>query len=261
MLKAIIFDLDDTLLWDEKSVKAAFETTCQLVESMYGIRAEAFESKVRDIARAKYASYGTYSYTQMIGINPFEGLWAQFRDEGEEFGKLRELAPSYQHEVWTEALAAYGIEDGSFALKLAKAFPEARKANAFVYEETFEVLDKLHAQYPLMLLTNGSPDLQQTKLMLTPELKKYFEHILISGSFGRGKPDVTIFEHALNLLGLKREEAIMVGDNLHTDILGASRAGIRSIWVNHHGKKPDEVFPTFEITSLGELVSLIEEIG
>lgn len=57
VLKAILFDLDDTLLWDEKSVKVAFETTCQLAEEQYGIQADDFEEKVREIARRQYATY------------------------------------------------------------------------------------------------------------------------------------------------------------------------------------------------------------
>lgn len=260
VLKAILFDLDDTLLWDEKSVKVAFETTCQLAEEQYGIQADDFEEKVREIARRQYATYDTYSFTQMIGINPFEGLWAQFQDEGEEFAKLRELAPGYQQKVWTKALEAFGVKDTAFGSKLAEAFPEARIANAFVFEQTFEVLDKLNPHYSLLLLTNGSPDLQHKKLSLTPELKRYFDHIVVSGAFGKGKPDQAIFEHALDLLSVSREEVVMVGDNLKTDILGASRAGIQSIWINHHGKKPTNVQPSFEITDLGELAPLIKQL-
>ncbi|WP_042224396.1 HAD family hydrolase [Oceanobacillus manasiensis] len=261
MLKAILFDLDDTLLWDKRSVEVAFETTCKLVQEKYGINAQDFEKKVREIARQKYASFDTYSFTQMIGINPFEGLWAQFQDEGEEFTKLRELAPDYQRSVWTKALLSFGVGDAAFGSMLAKAFPEARRKNPFVFEQTFEVLDKLYPHYTLLLLTNGSPDLQHTKLTLTPELDPYFNHIVVSGAFGKGKPDKAIFEHALELLSVNREEAIMVGDNLKTDILGASRAGIQSIWINHHGKKPTDVQPTFEISNLGELVLLIEDIN
>ncbi|MCG2953054.1 HAD-IA family hydrolase, partial [Escherichia coli] len=75
------------------------------------------------------------------------------------------------------------------------------------------------------LLTNGSPQLQNIKLEITPEIVPYFDEIVISGAFGRGKPDPSIFDHALSLLNLSKDEVIMVGDNLMTDILGASRAG------------------------------------
>lgn len=41
-MKAVFFDLDDTLLWDEKSVSTAFSKTCLKAEEKYGIHAEEF---------------------------------------------------------------------------------------------------------------------------------------------------------------------------------------------------------------------------
>ena len=58
-----------------------------------------------------------------------------------------------------------------------------------------------------------------------------------------GKPDPSIFEHALSLLNIEKEQALMVGDNLMTDILGAKRAGIKSVWINRHDKERNEVIP------------------
>ena len=53
----------------------------------------------------------------------------------------------------------------------------------------------------------------------------------------------------------------MVGSNLMTDILGANRAGIKSVWVNRHNKERNEVIPTFEITHLGELFEIVAKIN
>lgn len=44
----------------------------------YGLDPHTFEDAVRKAARELYMSYETYPYTVMIGINPFEGLWANF---------------------------------------------------------------------------------------------------------------------------------------------------------------------------------------
>jgi putative hydrolase of the HAD superfamily len=261
VIKAILFDLDDTLLWDEKSVKEAFRLTCLLAENKYGIDSDILEEKVRENARELYASYETYSFTKMIGINPFEGLWGDFPDEGEEFQKLKELAPNYRKEAWTRGLKDAGVDDPAFGQELAEAFPANRRKSAFVYEDTFAVLDQLKDEYRLLLLTNGSPDLQQTKLEITSELVSYFEHIVISGDFGKGKPDPAIFIHALEQLGVENEEALMVGDNIMTDILGASRADIASVWVNRHGKEHSDVVPTYEVSNLEELPLLLDDIN
>ncbi|MGP4108940.1 HAD family hydrolase [Virgibacillus sp. L01] len=258
MTKAILFDLDDTLLWDKKSVKEAFKATCELAKQTYDIDPVKLEAKVRENARELYASYDTYAFTQMIGINPFEGLWGDFRDEGDSFHKLKEIVPEYRKKAWTRGLHDLGVDDSDLGYQLAETFPVMRKENAFVYEDSFAVLDQLKGEYQLLLLTNGSPELQQTKLDITPQLMTYFEHIVISGAFGRGKPDPAIFGHALELLAVQKDEVLMVGDNLSTDILGAERAGIDSVWVNRHRKEPSDVIPTYEIGALKELLQLLK---
>lgn len=261
MIKAILFDLDNTLLWDDKSVAEAFKATCLLAQKKYGINPKVLEKKVRKHARDLYATYETYPFTQMIGINPFEGLWGDFADKGESFRELRELAPAYRKNAWKKGLQDVGVNDTVFGEVLAERFPIERKNHPYVYPGTFEELDKLKGKYQLMLITNGSPDLQQTKLRITPELKSYFDHIVISGAFGKGKPDSAIFEYALRHLSAQQDEVMMVGDNLMTDILGASRIGIASTWINRDHKETNEVVPTYEIADLKELLPIIEQIN
>lgn len=260
MIKAVFFDLDDTLLWDQKSVKEAFLATCKVAEERYGLDPDQLEEAVRDAARNLYSSYEFYPFTQMIGINPFEGLWGNFLDDHDDFRKMKDTVPGYRKDAWTAGLKTLGIDDPEFGHELAERFPAERRKLPFVYEESFKTLDLLKGKYQLLLLTNGSPDLQNTKLTITPELVPYFDQIVISGDFGRGKPDPTIFEHALSRLSLEKDEAIMVGDNLMTDILGANRAGIKSVWINRHNKERNEVIPTFEIHHLEELFTILEKL-
>ncbi|MGM9921133.1 MAG: HAD family hydrolase, partial [Bhargavaea sp.] len=75
MIRTIIFDLDDTILWDKKSIQTAFDRTCEFAAEKAKVDPKQLEEKVRESARELYASYDTYEFTQMIGINPFEGLW------------------------------------------------------------------------------------------------------------------------------------------------------------------------------------------
>ena len=111
-----------------------------------------------------------------------------------------------------------------------------------------------------MLLTNGSPSLQQTKLEITPEIAPYFDHIIISGAFGKGKPDPSIFHHVVSQMWCELpDEALMVGDNLMTDILGASQVGIPSVWINRENNESHEdIKPTYEIDNLEQLFSILK---
>jgi len=258
-MKAIFFDLDDTLLWDKKSVETAFQKTCAYAASKVNVDAASLEIAVREEASSLYDTYETRPFTQMIGINPFEGLWGTFDDPSEDFQKMKAIIPEYQKQAWTSGLKKLGIDDEALGAELATYFPSMRKESPYIYEETFEVLDQLKGKYTLLLMTNGSPSLQNTKLEISPEIAPYFDHILISGAFGRGKPDPSIFEHALDLVGITADEALMVGDNLMTDILGSSKVGMQSVWINRENKPAnEEIKPTYTIENLRELLAIVE---
>jgi putative hydrolase of the HAD superfamily len=76
------------------------------------------------------------------------------------------------------------------------------------------------------------------------KLAQYFDAILISGEVGIGKPDTRLFMLALEALETSPAEAVMVGDSLARDILGAQHAGLKGIWLNRSGSDPtDQVTP------------------
>ena len=131
MIKAIFFDLDDTLLWDQKSIKDAFEATCKIAEDRYKLDPNQFEEAVREAARELYSSYETYAFTQMIGINPFEGLWGNFLDDHDDFRKMAAIVPTYRKDAWTIGLKKMGIDDPEFGHELAERFPEERRKTPF----------------------------------------------------------------------------------------------------------------------------------
>lgn len=257
---AVFFDLDDTLLWDERSVEESFRATCDTAAAQKGIDAAALETAVRREARALYETYDTYAFTKMIGINPFEALWGQFTvGQQPEFRRMAELVPSYQKESWNRGLQALGVDDEQLAQQLADQFGAERRSRPHVYEETFQVLDELKGNYKLLLLTNGCPGLQQEKLDGVPELIPYFDEIIISGSFGKGKPDTSIFEHALSRLNISSQDAVMVGDKLTTDIKGGLSAGMKTVWINRNNRPHNpEIQPDYEIKHLSELHGILE---
>ncbi len=258
MKKAVFFDLDDTILWDKKSIQLAFDETCRKAQELFQADAAQLEADARQAARSLYASYDTYEFTQMIGINPFEGLWGKFEDEGTNFNKMAAIIRDYQLGVWKEALAAQNIHELDAAEVLADAFIAARRRSPVLFDDAIDVVKQLQEQVVLVLLTNGSPQLQQTKLEITPEIAPLFDHIIISGDFGKGKPDVTLFEYALEKAGTSPEQTWMVGDNPKTDILGANRAGIKSVWLNRDNDQlPEGIETDYEITSLPELLDLL----
>src|SRR5699024_5297612 len=157
-------------------------------EETHQIDPKKLEERVRYHAEEIYPTLPTYSFTSNIGIGTFEGMWGEFKDEGDDFRLLRETVPCVRRQAWTQGLQEVGIEDEALGTKLAVVFPEERKKHIYLYEETLEVLEELKGEYKLLMLTNGSPDLQHMKLSYSPELVPYFDEIVISGAVGQGKP-------------------------------------------------------------------------
>ncbi|GAK01824.1 2-haloalkanoic acid dehalogenase [Geomicrobium sp. JCM 19037] len=263
VLNTLIFDLDDTLLWDKKSIKESLLATCNEAYALAGVDPELLFEAVKERAPEEYKKQSFYPLTVALGINPFEGLWGSFNDVHD--ARLRAMAAdigAYQFDVWMQALRSVGNEDLSLARKLSRTFIYYRETLPYVFEETFDVLTQLNKAFQLVLLTNGAPSLQLKKLEMTPALVPFFNRIFISGSYGVGKPDLGFYQYVLGQLDLKPEHAAMIGDNLHTDIIGGNQAKLTTIWLNREGTKNEtSITPDIEIVSLREMHEVVERIS
>ena len=111
----------------------------------------------------------------------------------------------------------------------------------------------------MALVTNGAACLQREKLSASG-LSDSFEAVVVSADLGVAKPDASVFEHALSQLGVRPDDAVMVGDSIAKDVDGALAAGLRAVWVNRSGHpvppdRPDLV----EISTLSDLPSVLGE--
>lgn len=93
------------------------------------------------------------------------------------------------------------------------------------------------------------------------ELVLYFDEIVILGVFGCGKFDLFIFDYVLLFMDLKKDEVIMVGDNLMIDILGFFCVGMKFVWINCYDKEWNEVIFIYEIIYLSELYLILDELN
>src|SRR5699024_1443546 len=100
MLKSVMFDLDDTLLWDEKSIEKAFEATCEIAANKYNIDPKELEKNVRISEEAIYTQYETYEFVSNIGIGTFESFWGDFTDKGNDFDILQRIQDDYINSYW-----------------------------------------------------------------------------------------------------------------------------------------------------------------
>lgn len=121
-----------------------------------------------------------------------------------------------------------------------------------------ELVRALHGRYRMIVLTNGLKDVQRARLTGCG-LQSYFEGIVISDEVGVAKPDPRIFDIAFDQMGNPpREQVLMVGDGLSSDIRGAANYGIDACWFNPAGAaRPDGLPIRFEISRLADLPALL----
>jgi putative hydrolase of the HAD superfamily len=252
--RAVLFDLDETLMVEEPAAVASFEATARFAAARRdGIDSAALALGARSRARDLWHAAPTHPYCKRVGISSWEGLWCRFEGDGSDARSLREWSPAYRRDAWRLALIDQGIDDPELAEELAERFGAERRARHKVFADAAGALEQLRKSHLLALVTNGAACLQREKLAAS-ELAGYFEAVVVSDDIGAAKPDPTVFEHALSQLGCNRESALMVGDSLAKDIDGALDAGLSAVWINRDGRPSSSARPGLvEISTLSDL--------
>ena len=261
-LRALLFDLDDTLAVDEEVSHETFAHVAAVAASRFRVDPALFARDAMQIARDLWSEGECRPYCRSIGISAFECLWGGFTGESPDLTALRNWSQSYRREVFAKALSAQ-LDTFPVAASevLAAEFSTTRRARQRLLPGARELIAQLSSQFHLALLTNGAPDLQREKIAATG-LESFFKAIAVSGEYGIGKPKPEVFHHLLGELGVAPDEAIMVGNSLERDISGARNAGIRSIWIRVPGaEEQDDVVPDHTIKALNEIPSILQELG
>ena len=122
-----------------------------------------------------------------------------------------------------------------------------------------DVLESLSGRVGLLVVTNGIADVQRARFARS-SVGRYFSDVVISEEAGTAKPDPAFFEVAFSRMGHPRkEDVLIVGDSLSSDIQGGLNYGIDTCWFNPQGKaNGSEVVAHYEIRELKELLLLVE---
>jgi putative hydrolase of the HAD superfamily len=271
LLKAVIFDLDDTLMPDEAAADAAIIAVAEQTSAVHNIAPEDLRASVRRISRALFRANPIVRDYDSFEVSSWEALTAGFCGDDAEMTALREWVPSFRYEVWLQALAENGVADPALADRLASLYREERRARYAPYPDVLPVLAVLKPRYRLGVITNGPSDLQRTKLARSG-LDVWFPVQVISREVGVAKPDPRIFAIALERLGVAAAEAVFVGDSPKHDIDGARAGGMKAVWLRRDGAagirpaaqgggvESEDVRADAVIHTLDELVPLLESL-
>jgi len=223
-IKAITFDLDDTLWAITPVIERAEQRVHAWLEQRYPRLAERYDVEAMRALRVE--------------------VERRHPHVAHDLGFLR-------RETFRIAALECGCDeraaDGAFAL-----FMEARH-DLTPFDDVLPVLADLRRRYRLGALSNGNADLQRLGL------DGYFDFALSAQEVGRAKPHPEMFARACTAAGAKSEEVVHVGDHPEHDVLGAAQAGLRTVWVNRDARPwQGEGVPDAQIADLFELDAVLD---
>ncbi len=226
--KHIFFDLDRTL-WDFDSNSRAALTDVFEIHQL----ARYFESPEPFIN-------GYHKHNEV--------LWDRYRQ-----GTIKkELLRSLRFDL---TLQDVSVEDTDLAKAIGEDYLQLSTEKTIIFPYTHEILAYLHEKYPLYILTNGFRETQFSK-MKNCDLSKYFHTVFTSETIGFNKPHPKIFQWAVSSVNGRKEECIMIGDDIEVDIEGAKSYGIDQVFFNPERLITESV-PTYTIESLSELRGIL----
>lgn len=125
-------------------------------------------------------------------------------------------------------------------------------------DDSYELMKELQSQVKQYAVTNGTKVAQDRKLSRSG-LDQLFDGIFISEEVGMEKPDVRFFDYVLSQIGeYKKDEILIVGDSLTSDIQGGNNAGIVCCWYNPHKMvNTKDLVIDYEIDDLQKLRGIV----
>lgn len=203
---------------------------------------------------------GIREVLKYYGFEPEEGLFSLYRRINQAAWAAFERG-----EVTKEALVCQRFVD--FFGKIGKQvdgteaeglYRSVLDGSAVLIDGAEEICRYLKDRYDLYIVTNGTSSTQYKRLAASG-LDRFFKDIFVSEDAGSQKPQKAYFDYCFKRIpGIAPERMLLVGDSLHSDILGGSQAGTGTCWFNPKGAEGEMgIRADYEIRRLRELKEIV----
>lgn len=189
-----------------------------------------------------------------------------YKNINDKYWKMLEKGHMTREEILTGRFEEFfDLYDIAYDDRLVNDFnlfyQEELGKQVFFNDYAEEVLQKLGKDYKQYAVTNGSKVAQSGKLK-NSGLDKVFDGVFISEDLGYDKPSLKYFDLVFENIGSKnKDEYILIGDSLTSDMLGSNNAGIRNIWYNPKDiDNKANVKVDYTIKNLKEVIEILENI-
>ena len=195
-----------------------------------------------------------------LGIEPLPQILRRYSEINDAHWKLLEKNEITHAELKYRRYEQLFREIGVSAspTDAANCYEELLSRQGCLLEGARELVERLAPSYRLYLASNGRRKTQYGRIDASG-LKPFLSDVFISEDLGYYKPDVGFFEACFaRIPDLRKEETVMVGDRLSSDIAGGNRAGIATVWFAPEGAEPSaDALPTRIIHALSELPDVL----
>ena len=198
-----------------------------------------------------------------FGIEPTEEVLSRYHEINAAHWRMLERREITRAELKLRRYQClfdeYGI--ACSASEVADCYEERLGDGHFFIDGAEALLRALSPRYRLYITSNGYSKTQRGRLK-SAQIDTYLTDVFISQELGVDKPDVGFFEACFaRIPDCKREETVIVGDSLTSDIRGGINAGIKTVWFRHGGMQARaDIRPDFEIRQLSELPALLTKL-
>ena len=221
MKQAVLFDLDGTLLNRDASV-----------EQFVSVQYEQLAEHLSHIPRSDYIS-------RFIELDCHGHVW--------------------KDKVYQDLVTEFSIETISWQ-KLLEDYEMQFQFHCVPFQFLTKMLNELRQQgYLLGIITNGRGQFQ-ARAVDGLGIRDYFDTILISEVEQLRKPQLVIFQRALEQLGVTALDSVFVGDNPEADIAGAKGAMMKTIWKRNSSWTEAEEADAI-VEQLDEIPSIVEQFN
>lgn len=148
----------------------------------------------------------------------------------------------------------------SIAAEYGAKVPAWRHDLEILYPDAKDILQSIGKNYKLGIIANQ--DFGTEKRLIDFGIRQYFDLVISSAEEGIAKPDLRIFQIALDRSNCKPEEAVMVGDRVDNDIVPANKIGMTTVWIRQGFGGLAEPYtiaetPNYTIDKLTDIYQLI----
>jgi len=162
----------------------------------------------------------------------------------------------HDEEVWVlfteRIIQGMGGNGDTYSCARAMTLAWERADHFELYEDALPVIAELRNRgLKLALLSNTGRDLNE----FVAHHRIDVDVFLTSRLHGKTKPHETIFRRILELLDVRPEEALMVGDTLQDDVEGARAVGMQAVLIDRVGRYPGSSERIRDLTALGDIVA------